>query len=158
MVAGTSKYKHQDTNEKGAPAKNITKSQYRRVLTETLLPGGQRVFGVPGLTRWLLQQDGDPTHVVAKEVVTQWNKSNTSTVEVLGNWPPNSPDLNPIENVWAYVQARVDKLGCASFEDFTAAVIGELTHLRRPMLVRLVNSMSQRMAAVVANEGGKTKY
>ncbi len=53
IVAGTSKYKHQHTNKQGALAKNLTASQYREVLTPTLLPGGQRAFGVPGIASWV---------------------------------------------------------------------------------------------------------
>jgi hypothetical protein len=39
--------------------------------------------------------------------------------QVLRDWPPNSPDLNPIEHVWAYVQARVNVLGCYFFDELS---------------------------------------
>lgn len=158
VVAGTSKHQHAHTNKKGQAAKNITSGEYRDVLRDTLLPGGQRLFAVPGLSSWVLQQDGDPTHRVAQAVVEQWNKSNASTVQVLPNWPPNSPDLNPIENVWAHVQQLVDGKGCSSFEEYSQAVKHELTHLPKKMLVNLIKSMPKRMAEVINSGGNKTKY
>lgn len=159
VVAGTSKHKHPYTNKKGQAAKNITSSEYKAVLMSTFLPSGQHLFGeVGGVMCWVLQQDGDPTHKVANDVVAQWSKANACTVQVLPNWPPNSPDLNPIENVWAFVQARVDKMGCASFDEFKAAVIYELKHLPKHTLANLFKSMPNRMAEVIASDGGKTGY
>lgn len=158
IVAGTSTYKPCHVNKQGAPAKNITSAEYRDVLFKTLLREGQRLFGIPGLTSWVLQQDGDPTHAVAHGVVRTWNRSHASNVQLLKNWPPNSPDLNPIENVWAYVQAKVNKKGCSSFPEFKAAVIYELKHIDKRMLTKLIKSMPKRIAEVIARGGGKTKY
>lgn len=158
VVAGTSKHQHAHTNKKGQAARNITSGEYRDVLMATLLPGGQHLFGVPGLSSWVLQQDGDQTHRVAQAVLDHWNRNHASTVQLLPNWPPNSPDLNPIENVWAHVQRVVDGKGCPTFDAYSKAVKHELTHLPKHILVNLIKSMPRRIAQVISTGGNKTKY
>ena len=53
----------------------------------------------------VFQQDGATAHTAraSKEYIE--NRMS----DVLRNWPPNSPDLSPIENVWSMVQEAVDE-------------------------------------------------
>ena len=44
-------------------------------------------------------------------------------------WPPNSPDLSPIENVWGIIQARLDKRQFKNFEDYKSGLLEEWTYL-----------------------------
>jgi transposase len=158
MVAGTSKHKSNHKNKKGVPAKNITASEYVEVMQKTLLPEGQRLFTAQGISTWYFQQDNDPSHSSAKDIIQQWNASKGSSVQLLPGWPPNSPDLNIIENVWAWVQAEVDKMGCKTFDEFKAAVALKVAEVPKAMISNLYRSLDKRMSKVCQNEGGATKY
>lgn len=158
IVAGTSCHKSAFTNKQGKQAKNITQDEYEAVLTDTLLPEGRRIFGTHGISCWVLQQDNDPAHKVAGRVVQEWNQRHGSAVSLLHNWPPNSPDLNLIENFWARVQAKVDAKGCKNFAEFRAEVLHQLSQVPQSMIDKLYASMRGRLVSVIENEGEKIKY
>jgi transposase len=159
LVAGTSKLKTTDKNQKGETAKNITYEEYRKVLTHCLLPQGSKLMTNQGITYWYLQQDNDPSHKkAAKEVVQEWNAKNHSQVTILPEWPPNSPDLNLIENVWGILQARVYATKCNTFEEFQETVIRECKQLDKKLLAKLHRSMRARVQKCYAEMGGKTGY
>lgn len=158
VVAGSSKHTTTFKNKNGQPAKNITSAEYQHVLNATLLPEGRRIFSTQGISSWVLQQDNDPAHKEAPQHVQQWNTQHNSSISVLADWPPNSPDLNPIENVWAYVQSRVDQRGCKTFEEFKQAVLDEFQAVPVSMLRNLFDSMPRRMAKVTQLGGDKSGY
>lgn len=158
VVAGTTGYTSPYTNQKGAQSRNITATQYRDVLTQTLLPEGRRIFLNQGITSWVLQQDNDPTHKVATDVVKQFNKKNQTNVSVLPGWPPSSPDLSLIETVWAYLDARMDSLGCKDFTEYKAALAREFKAVSKEYCQRLYAGLPKRLQSCMAREGNKTGH
>ena len=56
---------------------------------------------------WTLQQDGAPSHT-AKNTISYLKTENVSFIEPHQMWPPNSPDLNPVDYaVWGALQQQV---------------------------------------------------
>jgi transposase len=78
-------------------------------------------------------------------------------VEVLP-WPANSPDLNPIENLWSIVSKKVYRTNYSSRDALIAAVQTEWAAVTPAQLAALYDSMPRRMAAVVKGRGGPTAY
>ena len=66
--------------------------------------------------------------------------------------------MNPIENVWAVLQAKVDARGCETFKDFEKAVFQEWERLDPNLLVSLYAGVKQRLAQVRENGGERIKH
>lgn len=158
IVAGTSKHKTKYTNKKGSTAKNITAAEYQDVLSKGLLPMGAAIFSKQNKADWVLQQDNDPTHRCAARVIKQWSLKHRSSPRLLPDWPGNSPDLNPIENAWAWVKRKVDREGHKTFSKYRKSVLYWVEHVPLEICRSLVSSMSRRLELVIARGGDKTGY
>ena len=92
-------------------------------------------------------------------------KSAYATVGVhCGKLPPSSPDLNPIENVWAMLNVRLASTKPTAWESEKAfrvrvrnAVLW-LNSSRGAVLKRLISSMPRRVEACVEVKGAMTPY
>ena len=75
-------------------------------------------------------------------------------------WPPNSPDLNPIENIWSYMKEIIarDYVLVSSAEKIERIVKDIQDNFRDGEWDKLIESLPARMAAVLAAKGGSTKY
>ena len=158
-VSGSTGFKSDFKNKKGAVARNITQEEYAAFLGKTLLKEGQRMFSHQGMSSWVLQQDNDPAHFKAGIIIADHNRREMgSRIELLPHWPGNSPDLSPIENLWAYVDAEVAKKGCKTFEEFKPAVDLTFASIPRSMCQKLIASVSERLTKCIEYEGAKTGY
>ena len=157
-VTGTTSLKTDFQTKTGKKSRNITQDEYQHVLRETLLPAGNQIFGVQGVGNWVLQQDNDAAHNKAAKAIEDFNSQGTGTVELLKGWPGNSPDLSPIENVWAWVDAEVAALGCKNMTEFKEAVDRTFKNIPDIMLKNLFASLPKRMEQVLEREGRNTGY
>jgi len=98
-------------------------------------------------------QDNDPKHTskYTKEYF-RYKKINVLP------WPSNSPDLNPIENLWAYLKGRIVNIEFKKPDDLFTKVKEEWESIPVEICLKLVDSMKKRILEVINAKGGSTKY
>ena len=99
------------------------------------------------------QQDGAPAHT-AKET-QQWLRNNFPRFWDKATWPPNSPDLSPIENLWGILKARVEmsKPYPRDLQELQATVEACWEMIGPEILENLIQSIPDRIKPVIKAKG-----
>lgn len=115
---------------------NITADWYKRNCLRPLIPYLKR-------HNKIFMQDGAGIHTAQ----TTLNYLKSKGVNVL-DWPARSPDLNPIERLWAILAKRVAARYPRTIDDIAAAVIAEFNAVPQATIDRLVLSHDERRRKV----------
>jgi transposase len=124
---------------------------YIYTVSEYMLPFAHLKYG----TDFVYQQDNAPIH---SSKMTQEFFSRMD-VEVL-DWPARSPDLNPIENLWATMARRVygDGKQYDDMNELRQAVLAAWDSITLDEIRTVIDSMPRRCIQVVERKGDKTNY
>jgi hypothetical protein len=103
----------------------------------------------------LFQQDNAPIHT-AKIVKTFFSTNGVSVID----WVPQSPDLNPIEWLWGYLekQVRLRPEIPTTLAALERLLEEEWYKLPPGVLGAMVDSMPRRVEAVIQANGHSTRY
>jgi hypothetical protein len=124
--------------------------QYKQILRNHFKPSAQRLFGGKDYT---FQQDNDPKHT--SNATRQYMRQLRLEPE---EWPSQSPDLNPIENLWSYLDWTLRDRQVTNKAELWTALQEGWQALPVDLLTRLVDSMPRRLQAVIDSKGYPTKY
>ena len=101
----------------------------------------------------IFQQDNAPSHK-CKSVQNWLSESNIKVM----NCPPQSPDLNPIKNVWSFIKILLDKFKVTSKKMLMEKLKDIWSKIPPSYLEKFVYSLPNRVQVVLKNKGGHTKY
>ena len=148
------------------PSGSIDSAVYQKTLAEGLLSLIEDEDGLVETmltpSRLIFQQDNAPIH---NSISTRrfLERSNIPPMQ----WPANSPDLNPIENIWflmkkafhsKWVAARREKSRNLTTQELENLLLDSWKSIDSDQLLRLVWSMPRRVVAVIKAGGGVSKY
>jgi transposase len=140
--------------DEDAPRGGYTARSYLKVLEDQI----PRIYE-PNL---IFMKDGARIHTA--ELIKNWlEENNISTLP----WPAYSPDLNPIENLWAILKALLIKkhpelldMGASqvAINQFAQAINEAWHSIPQEIIDNLIKSMDSRVNHCLIAEGWQTRY
>ncbi|CAJ0961857.1 unnamed protein product [Ranitomeya imitator] len=124
-------------------------AMYREILSANLLPSARALKMKRG---WVFQHDNDPKHTA--RATKEWLRKNHFKVL---EWPSQSPDLNPIENLCRELKVRVAKRKAKNITALEEICMEEWANIPTTVCGNLVKTYRKRLTSVIANKGYITK-
>ena len=137
----------------GSTHKGVCAEEYQKDVLPILLREGNKLFrGTRWADSWILQQDNARPHVDAGTMAFLQQEMGGRLLE----WPPASPDLSWIENLWAWMEKELRK-SCTHFktaQELQTALTDVHKRIPRAHLTNYVKSMSGRLERCINVNGG----
>ena len=86
----------------------------------------------------------------------EWIKKNK--VKEILDWPPNSPDLNPIENVWGIIKRELQKENISKRSILINRIKEIYINIPYKYIENIVESFVTTLQRCIDFEGDRTNY
>lgn len=123
----------------------MKKEQYVKILQENLKQSAVKL----GLgRRFVFQHDNDPKHTSAL-VKNYLHKAKVNVID----WPAQSPDLNPIENLWCQLKTQVHARRPSNLQELETFAKEEWAKIPQETCLKLIENYSKRLLGVIKQKG-----
>ncbi len=120
------------------------------ILEHFMLHSADKLYGDAD---FIFQQDLAPAHT-AKGTKNWFNDHGVTVLD----WPANSPDLNPIDNLWGIVKRKMRDTRPNNADELKATVKETWASIPPQQCHKRITSMPRRIEAVIKAKGAPTKY
>jgi transposase len=127
----------------------MTAERYVKLLREIFFPWVRR----QKKGKWIFQQDNAPPHTANRSKVFLAEEK----IECL-TWPPYSPDLNPIENLWGLLKIRVDARKPRTKDELRTIAKEEWDNIPMEAVRNTIRSIPARLEKIATLRGGNIDY
>lgn len=124
---------------------------YQNILGECLIPSIDTLKSNTG--HFLFQQDNAACHT-AHRIARWFNENNIPVLQ----WPANSPDISPIETLWGRMKKELRKNPARNLHDLKQKLQTIWDSFTPDSCQELINSVPQRIKAVISRKGDATQY
>ena len=132
--------------------KNLNAILLIKIYQQGLLPSVSNLFGSDN-NDWILQEDNDPKHT--SNMAKNWKYEHS--INIL-SWPSNSPDLNPIENIWGIMKVKIMEYNSKNLKGLTKSILSIWKNFDQDLARNLVDSMPNRIQMVIQAKGDYIGY
>ena len=123
--------------------------KYRKIREENLLPSARKLkLG----RKFTFQHDNNPKRTAKTTLEGLRNKKIN-----VHEWPSQSLDLNPIENLWHDLKIAVHQRSPHNFTELEQFCAEEWENIAQSRCAKLVETYPNRLTAVIAVKGASTK-
>ena len=74
------------------------------------------------------------------------------------DWPSNSPDINPIENMWSIFKQRVEKRKPSNIDELDQFLHEEWKKVDMTVISNLVHFLKSRCLVIIDSKGERIDY
>lgn len=131
-------------------SEKVNTEVYINSLTKNVLPWLRKTY--PD-NNYVWQQDGAPCHTSKK--TQKFLQDNMAEFWGKDMWPPNSPDLNPLDfSIWAYIEKEACNKSHSSVRDLKASISRAWGKMDQAYIRNTCRRFRPRLEAVIAKKGG----
>ena len=135
---------------------SVDQDTYVNCLSQNYIPWFEKLKSDNPNKEYIFQEDNATPHTGS--YTTWWKKR--AMIKGFDFWPSNSPDLNPIEHVWAMLEKALEEKRhlINNTKELREQLELEWKNIDMEALNNLVQSMPRRIEAVIDARGGITRY
>ncbi|EWS74075.1 DDE family endonuclease (macronuclear) [Tetrahymena thermophila SB210] len=137
---------------------NITGEIYSKQILEKALVNSLQKMNI-NVKDAIIFEDLDPKH--SMRCKTSENTAKKMNFNIVQDYPPASPDVNPIENIWSLLKGQITKQAPSSLQELEKISQKKWMRFnkdRYSVLKNLILSFPRRIEEVIQSKGWYTKY